>query len=234
MWRDIEGFIKTHLEKHAVLSSVNQHMILACPDCSEQVSPRAVQLRQKRGYDHVRCQVCESIIHFAAKASAEDVAREKSKLEKMHASADTARDKAVVDTILDGKRHAGKFDVFVSYNTRDQSDAIKISESLLELGILPWIDKWNVKPGDSWHTELESVIDNVKSALVLIGPSQYTEEQKRELDQLDANIRSAKKRQEKPPICARKSDSTNEARQPRIGTLAKTGSRLYSEVIRRR
>jgi hypothetical protein len=45
-----------------------------------------------------------------------------------------------------------------------------IGERLKKAGIIPWLDEWNLRPGDSWIKVLEKQIDTIKAAIVFIGP----------------------------------------------------------------
>jgi len=39
----------------------------------------------------------------------------------------------------------------------------------LELGILPWLDEWQLPPGRPWQKELEGQIRKISSAAVFVG-----------------------------------------------------------------
>ncbi len=47
----------------------------------------------------------------------------------------------------------------------------RIGEQLKEAGILPWLDEWELQPGQPWQDELERQIKQVKSVAVFLGPS---------------------------------------------------------------
>jgi hypothetical protein len=42
-----------------------------------------------------------------------------------------------------------QFDVFLSHNAKDKAAVEKIAKRLLSVGIRPWLDKWQLAPGDS-------------------------------------------------------------------------------------
>src|SRR5262245_16067395 len=50
--------------------------------------------------------------------------------------------------VIKAKEVEGKFDIFLSHNTRDKPAVEKIARRLLAVGIRPWLDKWNLSPGD--------------------------------------------------------------------------------------
>ncbi|HVR38221.1 MAG TPA: toll/interleukin-1 receptor domain-containing protein [Thermoanaerobaculia bacterium] len=72
-------------------------------------------------------------------------------------------------SIMPEKEKAGKFDVFLCYHSADQQEAERIAGVLRELGVLPWIDAREIKPGDEVVTRLDSVLGTVPSALIMIG-----------------------------------------------------------------
>lgn len=45
-----------------------------------------------------------------------------------------------------------------------------VGEQLKELGILPWLDVWEIRPGTRWPRELQKQLKSIKSAAVFIGP----------------------------------------------------------------
>ncbi|MEH2182973.1 TIR domain-containing protein [Nostoc sp.] len=63
------------------------------------------------------------------------------------------------------------FDVFLCHNSEDKPAVIKIAQKLRELGILPWFDQWELRPGFSWQKSLEMQIEQIKSAAVFVGKS---------------------------------------------------------------
>jgi len=64
-----------------------------------------------------------------------------------------------------------EFDVFLCHNSQDKPEVIEIANHLKAIGIVPWLDKWQLRPGISWQSLLESQIGSVKSAAVFVGSS---------------------------------------------------------------
>jgi hypothetical protein len=62
-----------------------------------------------------------------------------------------------------------QFDVFVSHNSQDKAIALAIAERLRAEGISPWLDDWNLVPGQTWQTGLAAGIDSCACAALLIG-----------------------------------------------------------------
>lgn len=71
--------------------------------------------------------------------------------------------------ILGTKRSKGNFDVFLCHNKDDKPEVKKIGEKLNQRGILPWLDEWELRPGELWQRVLERQIERVKSAAVFVG-----------------------------------------------------------------
>ena len=47
------------------------------------------------------------------------------------------------------------FDVFLSYNRRDQEVVERIAAGLRRAGIRPWFDTWTTTPGGAWQDEID-------------------------------------------------------------------------------
>jgi hypothetical protein len=55
------------------------------------------------------------------------------------------------------------------YNIADRPTVKSIGESLKQIGILPWLDEWALRPGLPWQKVLEAQIAKIKSAAVFVG-----------------------------------------------------------------
>src|SRR3712207_3852401 len=73
------------------------------------------------------------------------------------------------DLIIREKKEAGIFDVFLCHNSLDKSSVKEIGKALIENGILPWLDEWNLRPGLPWQEALETQIERINSAAVFVG-----------------------------------------------------------------
>lgn len=69
------------------------------------------------------------------------------------------------------KRESGEFDVFLCHNSDDKPTVQELAERLKMLGILPWLDIWELRPGMIWQRLLEEQIKNIKSVAVFVGPA---------------------------------------------------------------
>jgi tetratricopeptide (TPR) repeat protein len=75
-----------------------------------------------------------------------------------------------------------EFDVFLCHNSSDKSEVKKIGSKLIDLGIIPWLDEWNLRPGFPWQKELENQIESIKSVAVFVGPNNLGPWQDQEID----------------------------------------------------
>ncbi len=72
-------------------------------------------------------------------------------------------------SIINHKRVNGHYDVFLCHNHENKAEVRKIGLRLKQHGILPWLDEWEIRPGETWVKALEEQIDSVKAAAVFIG-----------------------------------------------------------------
>jgi hypothetical protein len=82
---------------------------------------------------------------------------------------------------LDSKRAAGQFDVFLCHNRADKPAVRAIARALKERGILPWLDEWELPPGQPWQALLERQIESIRSAAVFVGSAGVGPWQEQEL-----------------------------------------------------
>lgn len=63
------------------------------------------------------------------------------------------------------------YDVFLSHNSADKPAVEQLARRLLDAGIQPWLDTWNLIPGDPWQEGLEEALDTCATCAVFMGPS---------------------------------------------------------------
>jgi hypothetical protein len=83
---------------------------------------------------------------------------------------------------LERRRAAGKFDVFLCHNIADKPAIKIIGRQLMERGILPWLDEWELRPGMPWQRLLEEQVAGINAAAVFVGPNGMGPWQRHELD----------------------------------------------------
>jgi hypothetical protein len=89
---------------------------------------------------------------------------------------------------LEQKYRNKEFDVFLSHNSHDKPQVKQLATELLNVGILPWLDEWELQPGRLWQPFIYEQLGKAKSAIVCIGSSEINNWQEQEvnilLDQL--------------------------------------------------
>jgi len=65
---------------------------------------------------------------------------------------------------------AERFDVFLSYNSRDRASVERIAERLKRAGLEPWLDRRSLTPGGDWQRELGAGLDASVACAVFVGP----------------------------------------------------------------
>ncbi len=64
-----------------------------------------------------------------------------------------------------------QFDIFLSHNGADKPAVEALAQRLLAAGFKPWLDSWNLIPGDPWQEGLEEALDTCGTCAVFLGPS---------------------------------------------------------------
>jgi hypothetical protein len=60
--------------------------------------------------------------------------------------------------------------VFLSHNSLDKPAVETLAYALLDAGIEPWLDKWNLVPGLSWQRGITDALQDARAVVVCIGP----------------------------------------------------------------
>jgi tetratricopeptide (TPR) repeat protein len=64
------------------------------------------------------------------------------------------------------------YDVFLSHNGQDKESVEELARHLEDAAqIKPWLDKWNLVPGEPWQEALESALDSSRTCAVFLGPN---------------------------------------------------------------
>ncbi len=100
----------------------------------------------------------------------------------MDRAADSQRDRAMAQSTVQGKQETKDFDVFLCHNGKDKDEVKKVGELLKERGLLPWLDEWELPPGQPWQRLLEKQIGQIKSAAVFVGKDGVGPWQRMELE----------------------------------------------------
>ena len=64
-----------------------------------------------------------------------------------------------------------RFHVFLSHSSADKPAVEALAHWLRREGLEPWLDKWNLIPGEPWQQEIERALRACETCAVCIGPS---------------------------------------------------------------
>jgi WD40 repeat protein len=64
-----------------------------------------------------------------------------------------------------------RYDVFLSHATADKPVVEELARILTNRGFSPWLDKWNLIPGDPWQEAIEKALEDCAACAVCLGPS---------------------------------------------------------------
>jgi hypothetical protein len=74
-----------------------------------------------------------------------------------------------------------KFHVFLSHSGVDKPAVEELAVRLRREGIEPWLDEWNLVPGDPWQPALERALGDCSTCAVFIGPGGFSAWQNEEM-----------------------------------------------------
>src|SRR5881227_2843855 len=66
--------------------------------------------------------------------------------------------------------HEPELDVFLSHATADKPVVEKLARILQKQGIKPWLDAWNLVPGEPWQEAIENALGRCAACAVFFGP----------------------------------------------------------------
>jgi len=64
-----------------------------------------------------------------------------------------------------------RYHVFLSHNSADKPAVEELARRLVKEGIRPWLDKWNLIPGEKWQEAIEEALQKCDTCAVFIGPN---------------------------------------------------------------
>ena len=66
-----------------------------------------------------------------------------------------------------------EFGVFLSHNSADMAEVVKLATKLKELGLNPWFDAWHLVAGEPWLPAIERALANSDSCAVAVGANGF-------------------------------------------------------------
>jgi GTPase SAR1 family protein len=162
-----ERFVHAHLERRATPGTVTRERQYSCPEDNTAFTPEQVEQVRNRGRESILCPVCENRVEL--RDDYEPTAGTDSTTVAMDASADLGRQHAVASTLLRGKEEVAAFDVFLCHNDADKPAVRQLAQRLRERGLRPWLDERELRPGLPWQRALETQIQSIPAAAVVVG-----------------------------------------------------------------
>jgi WD40 repeat protein len=163
-------FIRQHLAQRSVPNSLRERHVCHCAHCHEKFDDRLVRKRIEGRKHELLCPYCEKttpLVNLLAPATpaSTEVATQ------MQEDAKVGRQKITAAWIIKSKEQQGRYDVFLSHNSKDKKEVEAIAKSLMSKGIRPWLDKWDLVPGDTIKTALAKAIETIPCAILFFGPA---------------------------------------------------------------
>ena len=140
-----------------------------CVNCGHEMDHDAAVARLMRGEKDIICATCgmhQPFWDFPDHQSREGIVE----LARLHADAEAGTQRDVAATVVAGLEADKKHDVLISYSRSDSMLVLRLAEALKNLGIRPWLDVWEIVPGERWQPQLQAALKRIRRALVCIGP----------------------------------------------------------------
>ncbi len=163
-------FVERHVESKSVPGSFTKRHAHHCSQCGRLFDDAVVKTRLKDKLDDLLCPFCEQrtpLVNLLVPSTPESAGV----VERMTTNARAGRRRITAGWVIKGKEAQGKYDVFLSHNSQDKDAVEEIARKLKSVGLRPWLDKWDLAPGDSIRKSLEWAIKNIPCAALFFGPA---------------------------------------------------------------
>ncbi|GAA5178648.1 hypothetical protein GCM10023322_06310 [Rugosimonospora acidiphila] len=161
----------------AVGGAVTREVTVVCGTCATVVSPDQVRRRRERGLSWMTCGVCDGRIELPGEP-AEPALMTRAAQSTVVSRTDDIEHRAAAERVVSLrsaevqlKEKRDLYDVFVSYSHQDEQAVVDLVRRLRARGIRPWLDIWELVPGQQWLGSLQEQVDSIPSAIVVLGPS---------------------------------------------------------------
>jgi small GTP-binding protein len=165
-------FVGKQLEANSTPGSLTKRLAYHCANekCGNPFEDRVVRARLTARKKNLICPICEMktpLVDLLAPptAASESVAAQ------IDNNARAGRQRMTSAFVIKAKEAEGKFDVFLSHNSKDKAAVEKIAKQLKAVGLRPWLDKWNLAGGDTLMDALEEAIKTIPCAALCFGPA---------------------------------------------------------------
>ncbi|MDB5387682.1 MAG: hypothetical protein JWM11_3328 [Planctomycetaceae bacterium] len=163
-------FIGRHIESKAIPGTFTTRHAYHCFKCSRPFEDDVVRDRLNDLRTDLLCSRCESrtpLVNLLAPPSA----KSRTVLARIGDDARTGKQRITAEWVIKGKVAQGQYDVFLSHNSQDKGAVEAIAKKLKSIGLRPWLDKWDLAPGDILVDKLEWAIDHIPCAALFFGPN---------------------------------------------------------------
>ena len=151
-----------------------------CATCGTPVTDMQATKRRERGFDSIRCGVCEVVVSLRDREERLATA-DPSAVAEMNRAADSRRGLEEALARLPGKAATKDFDAFLCHSSQDKPAVREIARRLRARGVLPWLDEWELPPGKEWLGLVEKALRQVRATLVFLGPGGLGDWQREEV-----------------------------------------------------
>jgi GTPase SAR1 family protein len=163
-------FVGKHLEAKSNLNSVSRRHAYHCQHCDRPFDDQVVKARLEAKRSDLLCPYCEEKtplqdLLVTPNAAAVAVAQ------RIDRDAKAGRQRMTAANVIKFKEAHGNYDVFLSHNSKDKAAVEAIAKQLKAVGIRPWLDKWDLAPGDTLMDALERAINTIPCAALCFGPA---------------------------------------------------------------
>ena len=165
-------FVEKHLESRSKPGSVTRRHACRCANdnCQKPFHDDVVKARLQERKKNLLCPFCEkrtALVDLLAAPTAASTAV----ANDIDAHAKAGRQRITAEWVIKAKEAEGKYDVFLSHNSKDKAEVEEIARELKKVGIRPWLDKWDLAGGDKIADALEKAIKSINCAAIFFGPA---------------------------------------------------------------
>jgi hypothetical protein len=171
-------YVDQQLDELSLEGTLHRERVYHCPDDNYLIPAEVVSARLDRRETTVPCPIC--LRHFPMDDLLEEVELIDQRVDEMESDSTEERQRQERLTVLQKLEELRQYHCFLCHTSSDKPDVAYLEQKLVEQGILPWMDQEGILAGDQFVPEIELVLDEVPSALVIVGPNWMGRWQKQE------------------------------------------------------
>jgi len=161
-------YVKQQLDRLALEGTVVPERIYMCPEDQYLIPRDLVARRKERGKSTVICGDCGRRIRLDDLV--DETMQADERVDELGAASDEERERQERATIVKERLKLEQYHTFLCHNSKDKAEVRKLRKKLEHQGIAAWIDEKGVLAGDQFVPAIEEILDEVPSALVIVGP----------------------------------------------------------------